>query len=71
MSISASPLASVKCWPAYALLRREYLLQQLWGYDYDGFDRTVDTYITRLRKKLGAQAEKLVSVWGVEYRFLL
>ena len=32
---------------------REFLLQHLWGYDYDGFDRTVDTHITRLRKKLG------------------
>lgn len=50
---------------------REYLLQQFWGYDYDGFDRTVDTHITRLRKKLGSQAEKIVTVWGVGYRFVL
>ncbi len=50
---------------------REYLLQHLWGYDYDGFDRTVDTHITRLRKKLGSQAEKIVTVWGVGYRFVL
>lgn len=49
---------------------REYLLQQLWGYSYDGFDRTVDTHITRLRKKLGSQAEKIVTVWGVGYRFV-
>src|SRR5262249_20617600 len=38
---------------------RDYLLQQLWGYDYDGFDRTVDTHIMRLRKKLDAQGEKI------------
>jgi DNA-binding response OmpR family regulator len=50
---------------------REYLLQQLWGYDYDGFDRTIDTHMTRLRKKLGAYAEKIVTVWGVGYRFVL
>jgi hypothetical protein len=47
-----------------------FLLQQLWGYDYDGFDRTVDTHITRLRKKLGAPGEKMVTVWGVGYRFV-
>jgi DNA-binding response OmpR family regulator len=50
---------------------REFLLQQLWGYDYDGFDRTVDTHITRLRKKLGPLGEKIVTVWGVGYRFVM
>ncbi len=48
---------------------RAYLLQELWGYDYDGFDRTVDTHINRLRKKLGPLGEKIVTVWGVGYRF--
>ncbi len=50
---------------------REFLLQHLWGYDYDGFDRTVDTHITRLRKKLGNVGEKIVTVWGVGYRFVV
>ncbi len=50
---------------------REFLLQRLWGYDYDGFDRTVDTHITRLRKKLGTLGEKIVTVWGVGYRFVV
>ncbi len=49
---------------------REFLLQHLWGYDYDGFDRTVDTHITRLRKKLGTVGEKIVTVWSVGYRFV-
>ncbi|GCE26362.1 DNA-binding response regulator [Dictyobacter alpinus] len=49
---------------------REFLLQELWGYNYDGFDRTVDTHMTRLRKKLGALGEKIVTVWGVGYRFV-
>jgi DNA-binding response OmpR family regulator len=49
---------------------REFLLQHLWGYDYDGFDRTVDTHMTRLRKKLGTVGEKIVTVWGVGYRFV-
>jgi DNA-binding response OmpR family regulator len=50
---------------------REFLLQHLWGYDYDGFDRTVDTHMTRLRKKLGTVGEKIVTVWGVGYRFVV
>ena len=49
---------------------REFLLEQIWGYEYDGLDRTVDTQITRLRKKLGPLSERLVTVWGVGYRFI-
>ena len=49
---------------------RDFLLQQLWGYDYDGFDRTVDSHVTRLRKKLGQMGEKIATVWGVGYRFV-
>jgi len=50
---------------------REFLLQHLWGYDYDGVDRTVDTHMTRLRKKLGTVGEKIVTVWSVGYRFVV
>src|SRR5205807_4999944 len=50
---------------------REFLLQHLWGYDYDGIDRTVDAHITRLRKKLGTLGEKIVTVWSVGYRFVV
>jgi DNA-binding response OmpR family regulator len=49
---------------------REFLLEHIWGYEYDGLDRTVDTQITRLRKKLGPLSERLVTVWGVGYRFM-
>lgn len=48
---------------------REFLLERLWGYNYDGFDRTVDTHIVRLRKKLGPLGERIATVWGVGYRF--
>lgn len=48
---------------------REFLLERLWGYGYDGFDRTVDTHIVRLRKKLGPLGERIATVWGVGYRF--
>jgi DNA-binding response OmpR family regulator len=49
---------------------RDFLLERLWGDDYEGFDRTVDTHIMRLRKKLGPIGEKIATVWGVGYRFV-
>lgn len=49
---------------------RDFLLERLWGDDYEGFDRTVDTHIMRLRKKLGPLGEKIATVWGVGYRFI-
>ncbi len=52
------------------VFKREVLLQQIWGDDYDGFDRTIDNHVTRLRKKLGPMGEKIDTVWGVGYRFL-
>lgn len=51
------------------VFKREILLQQVWGDSYEGFDRTIDNHITRLRKKLGAVGEKIETVWGVGYRF--
>ena len=51
------------------VFKREVLLQQVWGDSYEGFDRTIDNHITRLRKKLGAVGEKIDTIWGVGYRF--
>jgi len=51
------------------VFKREVLLQQIWGESYEGFDRTIDNHITRLRKKLGPLGEKIETVWGVGYRF--
>jgi DNA-binding response OmpR family regulator len=48
---------------------REFLVQRIWGTDFDGFDRAVDTHVTRLRKKLGPLGDRIVTVWGVGYRF--
>ncbi len=39
------------------LCRREFLLQQIWGYDYDGFDRTIDTHVTPCAKTRQSQRE--------------
>jgi DNA-binding response OmpR family regulator len=51
------------------VFKRDVLLQQIWGDSYEGFDRTIDNHVTRLRKKLGAVGEKIETVWGIGYRF--
>jgi len=48
---------------------REFLVERIWGSDFEGFDRAVDTHVTRLRKKLGSLGDRIVTVWGVGYRF--
>ncbi len=48
---------------------RDYLLEKVWGYAYSGFDRTVDTHVLRLRKKLGPVGDRIETVWGIGYRF--
>jgi DNA-binding response OmpR family regulator len=49
---------------------REFLIERVWGGDYEGFDRAVDNHIRRLRQKLGDFGEKIATVWGVGYRFI-
>lgn len=51
------------------VFKREVLLQQVWGDSYEGFDRTIDNHVTRLRKKLGSLGTKIETVWGIGYRF--
>ncbi len=51
---------------------RNYLLDRLWGDSYSGFERTVDTHIQRLRRKLGGSgsiADRIVTLWGVGYKY--
>jgi DNA-binding response OmpR family regulator len=48
---------------------REHLLNQVWGYTYEGYARTVDTHIRRLREKLGACGDYIETLRGVGYRF--
>jgi len=50
-------------------LSREKLLEEVWGYDFYGDDRTLDTHIKLLRKSLGAYAKFIVTLRGVGYRF--
>ena len=48
---------------------RNFLLERLWGSDFDGLDRAVDTQMVRLRRKLGEFGDCIEAVWGVGYRF--
>ena len=48
---------------------REEILNAVWGYDYYGDDRTLDTHIKLLRRSLGDYAGHIVTLRGVGYRF--
>lgn len=50
------------------VLTRNYLLQEIWGYDYMGESRAVDVLITKLRKKLGSSASLIKTVINVGYK---
>lgn len=50
-------------------LTREKLITEVWGYDYYGDDRTLDTHIKLLRSSLGEYRKYLVTLRGVGYRF--
>ncbi len=50
-------------------LTREKLISNVWGYDFYGDDRTLDTHIKLLRKNLGPYSKFIVTLRGVGYRF--
>lgn len=50
-------------------LSRESILEGVWGFDYFGDTRTVDTHIKSLRERLGDYRELIQTVWGVGYKF--
>ena len=52
-------------------LSREVLLNKIWGYDFFGEDRTVDTHIKMLRNNLGKYRDLIKTVRGVGYKFVL
>ena len=50
-------------------LSREKLITEVWGYDFYGDDRTLDTHIKLLRKSLGPYSKFIVTLRGMGYRF--
>lgn len=53
----------------HTIFTRENLLVNLWGYDFDGDERTVDSTIRRIRKKLGIAEDFIKTVRGSGYKF--
>lgn len=50
-------------------LSRDKLLRDIWGYDFYGDDRTIDTHIKNLRNNLGPYRDHIVTIRGVGYKF--
>ena len=50
-------------------LTREKLITEVWGYDFYGDDRTLDTHVKLLRRSLGKYSDHIVTLRGVGYRF--
>ena len=50
-------------------IEREELLNKIWGYDFFGDDRTVDTHIKMLRSNLGEYRELITTIHGIGYKF--
>jgi DNA-binding response OmpR family regulator len=49
---------------------RQQLIDNIWGYNYYGDNRTLDVHVRRLRQKLGKSASRIETVVGVGYRFI-
>jgi len=49
------------------VLTRDQLLEEIWGYDFDGETRTVDVHVRTLRQKLGEYGDRIETVRGVGY----
>ncbi len=76
--INDEPIAlNKKEWDLFAIfvknkgivLERETLLNKVWGYDYYGDERTLDTHIKRLRQKLGPAKKHIKTIHRVGYKF--
>jgi len=51
------------------VITREHLLETVWGYDYFGDARTIDTHVKKLRAKLESRGDYIKTVWGMGYKF--
>lgn len=51
------------------VMNRTQILSEVWGYDFYGDDRTVDTHIKMLRSNLGEYRSAIKTVWGIGYKF--
>jgi DNA-binding response OmpR family regulator len=49
---------------------RAELLDHVWGYDFTGDARTIDTHVRRVREALGSAGTMLCTVWGIGYQLI-
>lgn len=54
---------------SFRVVSRDEMLNQIWGYEYDGESRTLDIHIRSLRQKLGPMGSVIKTIRGVGYRF--
>ena len=57
----------------WKVFTREELLSQVWGYQHDGYEHTVNTHINRLRNKIerdAANPQRIQTVWGRGYKLV-
>jgi len=52
-------------------LNRDQILNGVWGYDYFGDERTVDTHVKRIRKKMGNEGAEIRTIRGIGYRMVI
>lgn len=53
------------------IFTREQLMNEIWGYDTESYERTIDTHIKRLREKLSTEDIELITVRGLGYKAVL
>lgn len=64
--------AVLLCPPSREVFSRLALLEQVWGYQHEGYEHTVNTHINRLRSKIErdpAEPDIILTVWGKGYKF--
>ena len=69
LTVKGFDLLYFLCQHTGQVFSREQLLEKVWGYDYAGSTRTVDTHVKTMRLKLGESGNYIQTVWGVGYKF--
>lgn len=63
-------LLAYLAWHAGDVCARAVLLDHVWGYDFDGDERTIDSHVRRLREALGSAGSQVRTVWGIGYKLV-
>jgi DNA-binding response OmpR family regulator len=74
VDLTAREFELLRCFASHPgrVYSRAQLLDQVWGYNHEGYEHTVNTHINRLRAKIeknAAEPDYILTVWGVGYKF--